>query len=93
MEKFLKIEYTRKEIDLVWEVFFEMGIFRKDLEPMCIYCTHGKPLSQMEVACAKRGVQSPTNHCRKFRYDPLKRTPPRPVKADFSQFTADDFKL
>lgn len=93
VEKFSEIEYTSKEIRFSLGGFFDMGIFRKDLEPMCIYCTHGKPLSPMEVACAKRGVQSSTNHCRRFRYDPLKRTPPRPVKADFSQFTADDFKL
>lgn len=72
---------------------FQKGVFRKDIEPMCLYCAFGKSLSETEVACPKRGVQSAMNHCRKFKYDPLRRNPPRPVKADFSHFSADDFKL
>ena len=31
--------------------------------------------------------------CRSFRYDPLKRVPPRPVKADFSTLKDEDFQL
>lgn len=68
-------------------------LFKKDIDPMCIYCAHGTALSQQQVACPKKGVQLSTNSCRRFRYDPLRRTPPRPRKADFSYINPDDFIL
>lgn len=70
-----------------------MSLFKRDMDPMCIYCVHGTELSGQEVACVKKGVQSPTSSCKKFRYDPLKRVPPRPKKADFSGLSHEDFKL
>ena len=45
------------------------------------------------VLCEKKGVMSPASHCRSFRYDPLKRVPPRPVRADFSRWKEEDFQL
>ena len=44
--------------------------FRKDIEPRCAYCAHGSTISDREV------VDS-ADSCRHFRYDPLRRVPPR----------------
>ena len=68
-------------------------LFRKDIEPRCAYCCRGQGISEREVACVKRGVVPAENSCRSFRYDPLKRVPPRPVKADFSKLKDEDFKI
>lgn len=70
-----------------------MSLFKKDIDPMCAYCLHGVPLSEMEIACAKQGVQSALDSCKRFRYDPLKRIPPRPIKADFSGLSPEDFMI
>lgn len=70
-----------------------MALFDRKIDPMCLYCKHGKMLSEQEIACPKRGVQRATSSCRRFRYDPLRRVPPRPKKMDFSDFSPDDFKI
>lgn len=51
--------------------------FRKDIEPRCAYCAHGSTISDREVACSRRGVVDSADSCRHFRYDPLRRVPPR----------------
>ena len=33
------------------------------------------------------------SHCTAFRYDPLKRVPPRPAKLAVSALNEEDFKL
>lgn len=43
--------------------------------------------------CVKKGVVSAAAHCRSFRYDPLKRVPPRPNAPDFSRLRDEDFVL
>lgn len=70
-----------------------MALFKKDMDPMCVYCTHSHDLSSEEVVCIKKGVKAPTDKCRQFRYDPLRRIPPRPKKADFSGLSPEDFSL
>lgn len=70
-----------------------MALFKKDIDPMCVYCAHGHDLSPDEVACVKKGIKAPTDHCRRFRYDPLRRIPPRPKKMDFSDLSPEDFSL
>ena len=70
-----------------------MSLFQRKIEPRCAYCIHSRPLSQEQVACPKKGVMDVGSHCAAFKYDPLRRTPPRPTKADFSQLTAEDFAL
>lgn len=48
-------------------------LLRKNIEPRCTYCAHGSPLADGErIACRKRGVVNGTDHCRSFRYDPLR---------------------
>lgn len=68
-------------------------LFRKDMEPSCLYCVYGRPFGENEVACEKKGIVEPGSSCRRFRYDPLKRTPPRPAVLDTSRLTEEDFSL
>ena len=68
-------------------------LFRKDIDPRCLYCKHGSVLSETEVACVKKGVMPPEGHCRRFAYDPLKRIPSRPVQLDTSRLKEEDFSL
>jgi hypothetical protein len=68
-------------------------LFRKDMEPRCTYCLHGEPISEEQVACAKKGIRNAGNSCRKFSYDPLKRIPPRPAALNADKFKDEDFSL
>lgn len=68
-------------------------LFEETIEPRCAYCARGVSLDGGEfIACPKRGVTSPGSHCRAFRYDPLKRTPPRPIVPK-TAFSPEDFQL
>ena len=71
----------------------DMALFQKKIEPRCSYCARSRPLSEEQVVCDKKGVMSAGSHCRAFKYDPLKRVPPRPVKADFPKLKDEDFSL
>ena len=68
-------------------------LFQNKIEPRCAYCTHSRPLNEEQVICCKKGVLSAASHCRAFRYDPLRRTPPRPAKVEFSSLKDEDFTL
>ena len=68
-------------------------LFRKNMEPRCAYCRRGQQINDREVACVKRGIVPVEHQCRAFQYDPLKRVPPRPAKADFSRLKDEDFQL
>ena len=68
-------------------------LFRKDIDPRCAYCARGSRISDDNVACVKRGIMMVEDHCRSFRYDPLKRVPPRPVSLDTEKLSEADFSL
>ena len=68
-------------------------LFRKDIEPRCAYCKKGNALSDREVICVKRGIVAAEDSCRAFRYDPLRRVPPRPVKLNTEKLDPEDFKI
>ena len=70
-----------------------MKLFQTSIEPRCAYCARGKALDQDQVLCPKKGVMSAGSHCRSFRYDPLKRVPPRPAQLAGVGLSDDDFKL
>ena len=72
---------------------FGKGLFQRDIEPRCAYCAKGAAAGEDGVLCAKRGLVSPEDSCRSFRYDPLKRVPPKPVQLDLSGLDEEDFKL
>ena len=46
-----------------------------------------------EVICAKKGIVPAESHCGAFRYDPLKRVPPRPAKLETEELRQEDFQL
>ena len=68
-------------------------LFGGSIPPSCAYCQRGKAVTPETVLCRKKGVTTAGSSCGWFRYDPLKRVPPRPVTPDFSRFDDADFSL
>ena len=68
-------------------------LFRKKIERACVYCARGTQLEEGQILCIKKGLCAPDNKCRRFRYDPCKRIPPKQKAMDFSKFSEDDFSL
>lgn len=68
-------------------------LFRKKHPRDCRYCTFGTMMDEDTVLCTKRGVRSVEKPCRKFSYDPCKRTPPRTKALNFNKYHEDDFTL
>ena len=68
-------------------------LLRKDIEPRCAYCAKGSAISDREVACSRKGVVAAEYHCGRFKYDPFKRVPPRPVKLKTSRLKQEDFSI
>ena len=68
-------------------------LFRKDIEPRCAYCAQGVRINETQVACVKNGIVAAANHCFRFRYDPLKRVPPRPAQLSTDGLKEEDFSL
>ena len=68
-------------------------LFRKKIPPSCRYCAHGTVLEEDQILCAKRGMVTEREKCRKFRYDPCKRIPIKPKALDTSRYDQQDFSL
>jgi len=68
-------------------------LFRKDIDPRCAYCKRGQRLNEREVACVKRGVVPAEHACHSFRYDPMKRVPPRPAALELGKLKKEDFSI
>ena len=68
-------------------------LFKKDIEPRCAYCKRGAVLDEERVMCMKKGVVSAADSCSRFKYDPLKRVPPRPAALNTSKLSEADFSL
>lgn len=68
-------------------------LFTKKIEPRCIYCKRGEALDEEQVICLKKGVVSAGGSCRAFRYDPLKRVPPKPAALELGKLRDEDFVL
>ncbi len=67
-------------------------LFGNHIEPSCETCALGMVSSDGEtVLCRHAGAPSKHHHCKRFRYDPLKRTPRRQPPP--ASFTAADFSL
>ena len=58
-------------------------LFRKKIDRYCTYCQFAGKIDEDSVICRFCGVVPAAHHCRRFRYDPLKRVPsrPKPLKA------------
>ena len=63
-----------------------------DVSKKCEYCKYGRLTADKgTVLCAKKGPVAPDYHCRKYKYDILKR---EPRKANpIEPINPDDFKL
>ncbi len=70
-----------------------MKLFRKDIDPRCAYCDSRVQDTAREVLCVKRGIVPMESHSGQFRYDPLRRTPPRPVMLRTANLDEKDFSL
>lgn len=68
-------------------------LFRKDIEPHCSYCRFSADAEPGTVICRRKGIMPQSGCCRKFRYDPLRRIPPRPAQVDFTKYDNQDFSL
>lgn len=68
-------------------------LFRKGIDQRCAYCQRGAQINEREVACVKRGIVPVESCCRSFRYDPLKRVPPRPAALETARLKEEDFSL
>lgn len=69
------------------------NLFRKDIEPRCAYCARSGPLDDEHATCKRRGIVRLTDHCRAFKYDPLRRVPPRPAVLPARKYSDADFLL
>ena len=68
-------------------------LFRKKITRSCTYCQRGTAMENDQILCSKRGVVSAYYSCRKFRYEPYKRVPPKMKALDLEKYSADEFKL
>ena len=68
-------------------------LFGSGIEPKCEYCTECVLTADKKTAlCKRKGFTTPDGSCRKFEYDPLKRTP-RAKQPPLPEFTDEDFSL
>ena len=68
-------------------------LFRKKIERSCTYCTHCARPDDGQLLCTKKGIRQDDQKCRKFKYDPFKRIPPKAKALDFSKYDANDYSL
>lgn len=67
-------------------------LFRKNIEPRCAYCKYAHLLDEQSGICKRRGIVALQDHCRRFKYDPISRIPPKPAVLRGS-FSKGDFLL
>lgn len=69
-------------------------IYRECENPKCFFCAYSAQLAGIgDMICTKCGIVSPESLCKKFRYDPQKRTPKRIPKLNTDKFRKEDFEL
>ena len=69
-----------------------MDLFNTKLRPACVYCGHVESDANGELRCPKKGLVGETFRCRGFRYDPLKRVPPKPLVIA-RELDSEEFKI
>lgn len=68
------------------------SILNKSITKSCDYCFFGRKSSAFEIIlCRFKGPVSKENFCKKYKYDPLKRTPKKTAK--LPNFDCNDFEL
>ena len=68
-------------------------LFRKKIDRYCTYCQFSGKVDEDSVICQFCGIVPCTHHCRRFRYDPLRREPPRPATLKTDTLQEKDFSL
>ena len=81
-------------------------LFRKNIDRYCAYCQFAGRIDEAHMICQHCGVVPCEHHCRRFRYDPLKRVPGRAFQKskektglgrakpkEFQKFKTQDFSL
>lgn len=73
-------------------MFGKKELFGNNIEPACGYCRYGKPTNDGgRILCPNAGVVAPYFHCKKYRYDPLRRVPSQ--QPQLRQYDKTDFEL
>lgn len=68
-------------------------IFSKDIIPMCMYCEHGKKIMTTDdIICEKKGLVKTDYSCRRFKYTPINRIPPKKA-VNAGEYTKEDFEF
>lgn len=68
------------------------AFFSKKTDKSCAWCKYGvKSDYSADIFCKKCGVVGTDNVCRRYKYDPLKRTPY--TQTISKEYTAEDFSL
>lgn len=68
------------------------SLFNEDISPACEYCEFGSDSADYRmVLCKKEGMVSPYYRCKRFRYNPVRRTPKR--MARLPEIDPSDFVL
>ena len=66
--------------------------FNKKLQKSCMWCVHVRKSEYSDdVFCKKHGVTTRADSCRRYKYDPLKRTPQKQVSG--GDYKPEDFEL
>lgn len=68
-------------------------LFRKKIDKQCTYCTHAAKVDDRTMVCTAKGIVSSDFHCRRFRYDPLKRIPDPPARMRLPKRDDGDYSL
>ena len=68
-------------------------VFRKKISHYCAYCAHAGRIDEHQLICSKKGIVAAADQCFRFRYDPLKRIPPRPKAPTLKRYDDKDFQL
>lgn len=64
-------------------------LFRKKIDRFCAYCQFSGRIDDDSVICQFCGIVPGSHHCRRFRYDPLRRVPGRPAARQADRDEAD----
>lgn len=68
-------------------------LFRKKVEPSCLWCEKGTKIDDETCVCLRNGVVDMWGRCSAFRYDPLKRQPERHTPVFSSYIDEKDFEI
>lgn len=67
-------------------------IDKKNYPRKCSNCLYGRtPLDNRSVLCEKKGEVDPEGSCRRYKYDPLKRIPAKPILD--TDYSPEDFQI